>query len=1061
MFKLEDFWDIFNYLNGDTDVDLDPILESIAQSEYGKTSNLFSNIIDQNAFDSDDYRRLRKFLINWYSSLKVISKVQEEVTDPFSLPSEHTDELFRSFGYNYSSSIISTNPTVNDTKVNFFLDLVNLYKKKGTPRGMIEVLQYYGLRDFDLLEFWLQRDPNLNLIFKGEPIESTYTTMSRADEIILPFGAVTEGDPHWLLSETNIRNMLNLGSLRLPVKSPYFALRPRYDFYVGVSIFSRKIQDEFNQYQDIGSITSTETASIPLLGISSCSILELYLSIIYLYNRLFGPTGFESSDTDRFLCYDGTNILYADILDEYNNLILSPPSSRADKELKRNQYYDIFTRARASNFFKGINAASTYLGQINPSLKTSINTYITAGKDYELFLSLLRDFERWSRDYMRYNFINIIYLILGIDVIIKDLENIVNFFKPYRARRLDMELLVLANNRILDSIYSEDEFDNIDVNFTFVDWATSDSQPCYGDSTAIVPILYSRRTFDCGSLFDIGCAWDEEPLINMEQTIEDDYISWDSTAIIPIDSTSVFSGEIIDSSANIILYYQMGGAPSDIYLYNGYHVFGNELVTDGAFVYTYNAATIIDDTFAADTWAKSGGEWTHSVPLGAYVCDGSQAGNTYVTKAAILLNGGYYSIYFSTSNVAAGHYSIILGTLAWGDFTTDGDVSGFEKSDDVDLRFRGDLDFVGRFLNIRIRRYDFTNWTQGTGWFPGPLYADAIAGVESDIEQSLSIEANKWYEIVYTVTSYGGAGTLIPELGSVQGVSINEDGTYTDHIYTSDTGNLKFTKSLDFSGRLDNVSVKECNPQHVSSSGFPIGPFPGDITEITWDWGVWDGILGWWWMTEMSGFIAYDSSFYETGYENDGEIITQDSTNANLWVFSDGYNWLNFEKELETRVNIGNSHPIHEIGVDFAISCMMKASATCVSYARIFSYSSDATHFVRVYKHNVGNRMAIVVRNGAVWTLDSFDDSTPFDGLIHRVVLNFNLSQSEVNMFIDGVKDSLTISIPGITDAIFSADKYWGGEAGGTYPYDGLLRDCRIYGDILEDDIAIFISNDF
>jgi len=205
MFTLDDFWKIFEVIKGEDEVsDFSEIIKSIAKSEKGKATRLFSNTLDQVSFSSNDYLKFRNFLINWYSSLKTITSIQSNISDPHALPNDHLDELFRSFGFSYSSNILSlpsSQYVVNQSKVNLFLDLVNLYKIKGTPASIIKVLSYYGLTDLDIFEFWLEKKSKSDLIFRGKIISQN--TLYK-DDYIIPFESMVTDDPHWMLTKEQI-----------------------------------------------------------------------------------------------------------------------------------------------------------------------------------------------------------------------------------------------------------------------------------------------------------------------------------------------------------------------------------------------------------------------------------------------------------------------------------------------------------------------------------------------------------------------------------------------------------------------------------------------------------------------------------------------------------------------------------------------------------------------------------------------------------------------------------------------------------------------------------------
>jgi len=131
--SIEDFWKLLEEIQGQS-TDLTDAVKSIAKNEKTVSETLFTNIIDQASYNSQDYERNRSFLRDWYAAHRSLTKYQSNISDVYQMPNDQLDDLFQSFGYNYSTSIkdpVSNNPTLN--KINFFLDLVNLYKIKGTP----------------------------------------------------------------------------------------------------------------------------------------------------------------------------------------------------------------------------------------------------------------------------------------------------------------------------------------------------------------------------------------------------------------------------------------------------------------------------------------------------------------------------------------------------------------------------------------------------------------------------------------------------------------------------------------------------------------------------------------------------------------------------------------------------------------------------------------------------------------------------------------------------------------------------------------------------------------
>ena len=105
---------------------------------------------------------------------------------------------------------------------------------------------------------------------------------------------------------------------------------------------------------------------------------------------------------------------------------------------------------------------------------------------------------------------------------------------------------------------------------------------------------------------------------------------------------------------------------------------------------------------------------------------------------------------------------------------------------------------------------DASIWTFGAGWAHDAvgLEADHTPGDTAALEQNISAVAGRKYRLTYAVANRS-AGSVTPQLGGVNGVTRSANGTYTEDIIASTTGNLKFTPTIDFDGSIDTVSVKE------------------------------------------------------------------------------------------------------------------------------------------------------------------------------------------------------------------------------------------------------------
>jgi len=571
MFTLDNFWQILNFLDGTSSLLLDSNTKVLAPSEQGVTNQLFENTIDQIVFASDDYKRLKRFLVNWYASHRTMISTQKNANDVFSLPENQLDELLHSFGFTFA-----TTPLSFLTKANFFLDLVNLYKVKGTPQTLIDVLQYFGLSDIDLAEYWLEKDDGDNLIFRSERyLPSGVLDIDFAN---IDFNVMTRNDPHWRLSETQIRRLLELNKIGFPSKSPYFSIRPRYNLTLLrtlMSVVQRHVQDDYNTYASGGTLSR----DVKLTEINIyASFLELYLSCCYTFNELYDHT--DSSD-DRFYCYDGTSVLNIDkIEDQWENRtkrLTSPLTENVSRETwnsKMDSYYDLFTRNMVTNFFD-TNDPGTLLNVLNSNLYDVLNAYISSGNGSKILSYLLKDLNDWIGLNIGYGYPNIATTMLGIESLI-EINKIIKFFKPYHARLVGLEFALIEQNPLADSLVMEDSTGPLGITDIYVDFDVADSSPCCGEDSTSGQIVdcsdstslnCSRETYDCGSYFDIGASIDQGDEVDLEM-IEgaEDYQNFhDATSsnayeqLLYVDTTNFDSTASICDGSGVLAIQLIGG----------------------------------------------------------------------------------------------------------------------------------------------------------------------------------------------------------------------------------------------------------------------------------------------------------------------------------------------------------------------------------------------------------------------------------------------------------------------------------------------------------------------
>ncbi len=534
--NLAEFWKILASIQGET-TDLTEAVDAIAKNEKTTSQRLMDTVIDQIAYNSPDWTRLKEFFRDWNAAHRTVTSFQANISDIYEIPNDQLDELFRSFGYDLSA--ILKNPIGNEApaiKINFFLDLVNLYKRKGTPQALLDVLQYYGITDIDIYELQLQLEDRpsktlTDLVFKGKVVTGT---SGDPTPIYLPFNFLTATDPHWLQTEAQLRNLLATNKIDFPSQSPYFAVKPLFDEEqtdAATGILIRRVQDQYDVWDAAGQPDEGLIAVLPQDAVititgDTVSMLTLYLSTIYTFNKEFDV----GSPTDRFICYDGTNTDSVDIMDEFRD-ITGRVYTRAEWKTQWGIYLDTFSRIISSNFLQTSTDGGDVLAVLHPSVKTTLDGLAT--DNITVLGTLLRDLGEWVRSNISFGFINMSYILFGLDSLFAELSDVIDFFKPYRTRIIPLEMIQLAN-RLFNSIIVEDSY-YTDVAWDIHDFMTGDSIPCCTeesiDSTAVATIcvdstadlFYSRETYDCGSWFDLGAVTDmpQELFIDIEDDIYD------------------------------------------------------------------------------------------------------------------------------------------------------------------------------------------------------------------------------------------------------------------------------------------------------------------------------------------------------------------------------------------------------------------------------------------------------------------------------------------------------------------------------------------------------------
>ena len=469
MIKLDDYWNILNYLRTGNLVNNKPedSLRLVSENEKVNTTQFFKDIIDQSCFSQPDYLRLRQFLIDWYSSLKTITTIQKNASDIFLATNDQVDELFNSFGYTPSTDIVPLN-----SKATFFLDLVNFYKMKGTPQVISNVLDYYGFADSNILEYWLLKDNNNNLVFRPSIVKKS--SFSHIDGILpdVSFTNMTTNDPHWYYTPQQINNLLTTNKISLPSKTPYFSLTS--SFYLRklnscIALMSRISSDEYQRF--LQNLPLRKNLLDRILNIN-LSLLETYLAAIYSFDKIFGNT-IPNFLTNLFY-YNANDVLYYTYVDSvgsqqlsypinldqiqksYSDQISTYPSSRQDRQTRIENLDQKWTMPSNQFFLNqpGL-SADNVLNVVNPDLKSMCDIYISENRSSDLIYSLILTLDYWIKQNVSTDVPSLLVTVLGTGFR-NEVSNVIEFFKPYRARLAFINEIFIIDDKLHESVVEED-----------------------------------------------------------------------------------------------------------------------------------------------------------------------------------------------------------------------------------------------------------------------------------------------------------------------------------------------------------------------------------------------------------------------------------------------------------------------------------------------------------------------------------------------------------------------------------------------------------------------------
>jgi len=277
---------------------IDPNIIAIAINMRNETKQLFKNIIDQISFNTDDYNRLRKFIIDWYASFRTFIKLQEKTSDAFLLSEELLEVAHKSFGFENVELIDK-----KTAKAALLLALVEIYKKKGTPDSIIEVLTFMDIDDIVIYEWWLYRDRSLhgtgNIYLTGKPIATKHTNGDNdIEDRFMSFSEFKNtAGPNWYYTEEHIKEIDDkLEGLSLPSILPYFSISAYVEFItadVTFSFFNKYVNDQLIDY--LQNTINTDYGMINVESFDqSIEFITLYAAMLYTYDRYNDEVKYQS-----------------------------------------------------------------------------------------------------------------------------------------------------------------------------------------------------------------------------------------------------------------------------------------------------------------------------------------------------------------------------------------------------------------------------------------------------------------------------------------------------------------------------------------------------------------------------------------------------------------------------------------------------------------------------------------------------------------------------------------------------------------------------------------------
>lgn len=415
-----------------------------------KVETYFKEVVDQPVYKTNDYLRLRKFLIYWYSAFNSLCVQEKRVSDI-----DFIDKglLLRSLGYELYTEHSDIHQKTLCT------ELSDIWSQKGTPLAMSKMMSMLDINNFILYEYWLDLDYSDNqLRFTPVVIENlSYNTgiLALDPPPIKPYEAAVEGDPHWYLTEEEILESERSGDLSLPSLSPYVGLVSTNNWVKNsnyVNAYANRVcNDTYNDYLTNPKFNLRDYQKYYFYMISeNISLLELYLAIGYTYNTYYNRTDVEPRDgvTERVPHFNGSEEkLYDQIqfVTEFNKTYRRIYSTKEKKELLEESKTNWQTLNPITCWT--YEESKQILSTLSPTIYNLCNSMLESNQGYDLLIELLTMFDYFiSHDTGLTSYSSLFMLFDPLKQYKDKIKKVFNYFKPIHTRLLDaMSYMIISD----------------------------------------------------------------------------------------------------------------------------------------------------------------------------------------------------------------------------------------------------------------------------------------------------------------------------------------------------------------------------------------------------------------------------------------------------------------------------------------------------------------------------------------------------------------------------------------------------------------------------------------